>query len=66
MKLQFVKVVGIRKFLKENQMKSSKQFEDRLNYEVTQIIEKAIERAYSQKTGERIKSKRRTLWAQDL
>ncbi len=65
-KLEFAKVSAIRKFLKNRQMKSSKQFEDRLNYEVQQLLEKAIERAFSQKTGKLQKGKRRTCWAQDL
>ncbi len=65
-RLEFVKVAAIRKHLKEKQMKSSKQFEDRLNFEVQNLINKAIERAFSQKTGYVIKNKRRTVWAQDL
>ncbi len=63
MKLKFVKVAALRRYVKEKQMKSSKQFEDRLNYEVEQLIDKAIERAFSQKTR---KMRRFTLWAQDL
>lgn len=62
-KLKFVKVAAIRAYCKERQMKSSRQFEERLNYEVEQLFLGAIERAWSQKTG---KLKRRTLWAQDL
>lgn len=63
MKLEFIKVAAVRKKLKEREMKSSKQFEDRLNFEIKGIIDKAIDRAWSQRTG---KKRRRTLWAQDL
>ena len=66
MKLKFVKVAAIRAFCKERQMKSSKQFEERLNYEVEQLFLKAMDRAWSQRTGKRMVGKRRTLWAQDL
>ena len=65
-RLEFVKVAAIRKHMKERQMKSSKQFEDRLNFEVCNLLDKAIERAFSQQTGKLIKLKRRTVWAQDL
>jgi hypothetical protein len=65
-RLEFVKCAAIRKCLKEKQMKSSKQFEARLDYEVRQLLEKAIERAFSQSTGKMVKSRRRTVWAQDL
>lgn len=65
-RLEFVKVAAIRKLMKEKQMRSSKQFEDRLNFEVRNLIDKAVERAFSQRTGKLVKAKRRTVWAQDL
>jgi len=61
--LKFLKVAAIRAHCKEKQMKSSKQFEARLNYEIEQLFNKAMDRAWSQRTG---KQRRRTLWAMDL
>jgi hypothetical protein len=66
MNKQFLKTAAVRKYVKEKMMKSSKQFEDRLNFEINNLIDRAIERAYSQRTGKMIKAKRKTLWAQDL
>lgn len=65
-RLEFTKCAAIRKYMKERQMKSSKQFEGRLDLEVRNLLDKAIERAFSQQTGKLIKTKRRTVWAQDL
>ncbi len=65
-RLEFLKVAALRAHCKEKQMRSSKQFEARLDYEIRNLIEKAIDRAWSQQTGKLIKCKRRTLWAQDL